>query len=230
MITSIMIDNREPNHIQRADYGCPSVVTVLDSGDVWASCGDSKLLVVERKTPTDLLHSIADNRLFHQCARMKDVSPWCYVVITGQIGVNGSGYAMADGEQTQWRYDAVQGALLSMQEIGVGVLYARGDADFPAAIQRLGKRNRETLRVHPQRGTEFWSHGEAALLALPGIGEDRIAAVLKHTGTPAWALSWLTVMSENGVPGIGPGVKKAIRQALKLKENEEIHVLVKEGE
>ena len=40
----------------------------------------------------------------------------------------------------------------------------------------------------------------------------------------------MTVMSENGVPGIGAGVKKAVRQALKLKENEEIHVLVREEE
>lgn len=52
-LQALIIDSREPEDIQQLDFGCPSVVTALECGDLWASCADGELLVIERKTPSD---------------------------------------------------------------------------------------------------------------------------------------------------------------------------------
>ena len=78
MIKSIIIDSREPESIHKLDFGnVPKMKMTLDAGDLWVACGDGNTLIVERKEPNDLLASIADNRLFNQAAKMRQISNWC---------------------------------------------------------------------------------------------------------------------------------------------------------
>jgi len=231
-ITAVLIDSREDTWVQRLTFGdAPSVVTLLETGDVWVSTSDDVMLLIEHKSPDDLLNSIKDGRLFNQCAEMCERSKWCYVIITGQLQPGANGKVFADGRETGWSWEAVQGALLTVQELGVGVVFARSDADFAATIERLAKRERGRLNISPRRTPHILSAGEAILAALPGIGFDKLNAVLEHAGTPAWALVYLTDLAANGdVPGIGNGTKRAVRKALGLPDDMVLSVLVQEQE
>lgn len=227
-INAISVDQREPEWVFFAFAGLPTVRTMLDTGDVWAAADDDSMLVIERKTPTDLLSTLAADRLFTQCSNLAALSPWAYLVITGTLLPGPDGKTVADGRETGWNYDAVQGALLTVQELGVRVVTCRGDADFAQCVVRLSNRSRKTLPVGPARQTHVLSGGEAVLASLPGIGFEKVQSVLGHCGTPAWALSYLTLLGENGVAGIGDGTKRGIRRALGLDDDLILTVISRE--
>jgi len=227
-IQAVLCDQREPPEIQHLDFGAAKVITLLDVGDVWLAV-DNEMLIIERKTSSDLLASIADGRLFDQCARMRQQSPWCYLVVAGQIRANSSGHVIEDEYiNTQWTWNSVQGALLTVQELGVSIVYCLPD-DFAGCVKRLAGRARGDVRV--QKRTPYTlSAGEAVLASLPGIGEERIDLLLDFSGSPAWALSYLTTLGEPGVDGIGDGIKRRVRAALGLNESEILEVIIKEKE
>lgn len=227
-IQSVVVDQREPPEIQHLNFGAPKVIALLDVGDLWAAV-DNQMLIIERKTPSDLLASIADGRLFDQCARMRAQSPWCYLVVTGQLRTNSAGYVIRDEyEVTKWRWDALQGALLTVQDLGVNVVYCL-DYDFAGCVKRLAARARDEVRIQ-KRAPYTLSAGEAVLASLPGIGEERIDLLLDFSGSPAWALSYLTTLGEPGVDGIGDGIKRRVRGALGLNESEILEVIIKDKE
>lgn len=224
-INSIVIDSREPHWVQQLTFGgVPVAVAMLEAGDVMIATDDNKIVLVERKTADDLLNTIKDGRLFPQAAKMKAVSPWCYLVITGELTQH-HGKVMTDHRITGWNWDSVQGALLTAQELGVGVIFAD---DFEQAVIRLASRDREDVTIRPPRVPSILSEGEAALTALPGIGVDRLSSLLEHTGSPAWALTYLTDPDSDSsidVPGIGQITRLRVRRALRLKENEKLSVI-----
>lgn len=229
MLKSVIIDNREPRHIKSLSFGGVSTsIAQLEAGDIWAATGDDKLLVVERKTGSDLLKTIREQRLFPQAAKMIEVSPWAYLVITGDFSRSADGKVRIDRATTGWSWSAVQGALLTVQEMGVGVVYSD---DFEQAVIRLGKRDRSEVRIGPPRAAIILSDGEALLGALPGIGEERVNALLQYTGTPAWALVYLTEIgaTDGAVSGIGDVTKAKVRRALGLRHNEQMSIQLEEG-
>ena len=225
MITSILIDSREPENIQQLDFGVPVVVTKLDAGDCIISCKDGSILVIERKTPTDLLGSVRDGRLFSQCFKMRQISDWCYLVIVGELWRTRENKVKVDGHrETRWNYDSVQGSLLTVQETGVNVVYT---ADYKPAIERLAKRNREDLKIRPRRQSVPMTPDEALLAALPNIGPILAQQILAKCGNAAHALDWLTNMwagYETKVPGIGSNQKAEIHSLFGLKDREYLTV------
>lgn len=228
-ISVIMIDSREPAHIQRLKFGdVPTVVTALEHGDLWMSTGAGDLICVERKTPSDLLGSIKDGRVFPQVAGMRARTPWSYVVITGALIADHSGKCLADGRITGWDWSSVQGALLTIQELGVGVVHSQGDSDYEATVLRLADRKRGNEYVmQPKHDARVMTSAEVILTSLPGIGWDRAQDLMHHFhGRAGEALAWLTWMGTFGeVAGIGRGVKSQIRKALGLTEDEELFVM-----
>lgn len=216
-ITSVLVDSREPEWVRALDFGVPSVVGELECGDVWAATDDGQLLVVERKTGPDLLASIGDGRLFDQAARMVQQSPWSYVVITEPVTSN-AGNIPGSG----WKYSAVMGALLTVQELGVAVVWADGPGDFGPCVQRLAKRSRAGVRGGraPKRGLEGVSPSAGILAALPGIGPERALALLEHLPNAAWALQYLTdtAWPEHPIPGVSNGTRAKVRSALGLED------------
>ncbi len=229
-ILSIVIDQREPDSIKGLDYGAPVAVALLDAGDAWIACQDA-MLVVERKTSADLCNSISDGRLLDQCVRMRQLSPWAYLVITGNVlwEQTGPGAVIQGYQATGWNMRSVWGALLTVQELGVHLIFAQNEEDYPACLRRLAGRERGEIRIAPARPPRILSPGEQVLSALPGIGWERVGALLEFCGTPAWALSYLTRLGENGVNGIGDGIKRGIRRALELPDDLELHVIAKEN-
>lgn len=227
-IAAVMIDQREPDWVKRMTFGDALVaVTLLECSDFRIACDDGEVLLVERKTASDLLASIADGRLLNQAADMARTSRWSYLLITGEITTNHDGKVVADGILTGWSFAAVQGALLSIQEMGVFVTWCAGNSDIEPALARLAARRRDTsLIIAPARAPATLSAGEAVLAALPGIGLDRLDSLMRAHSTPARALVFLTDTrpAANGVAGIGPHTKANVRKALSLAVGETLTI------
>lgn len=219
-----MVDSREPKAIQELKFGgAMKIVTALDYGDAWATTDNGDLVCIERKAPNDLLSSIKDNRLFNQVAGIRSKTPWAYLVITGVLSSTVSGKVVADERVSGWDWNSVQGALLSVQEMGVRVATCLSDDDYEATICRICSRERKPeFVIEPLSQPKFMSTGEVLLTSLPGIGLERAQTLLKEfDNKPADVLAWLTWHrwhEDHPVAGIGQGIKRGVRAALGLDE------------
>lgn len=232
-IIAAIIDSREPAWVQGLTFGNAMVAhSQLDAGDVLATCDDGALLAIERKTPDDLLNSIREDRLWQQLVGIRALTPWAYLLITGELRRGDDGHVWTDGRATGWAWSAIQGALLQAQEMGVFVVYAASSEDFEAAVMRLAARShRAEMLVAPARAPRILSEAERVLCALPGIGLEKVQPILEYTCTPAFALVWLSQLdNQERVPGIGLGTKRAIKKALGLQDDEEFTVIVNHQE
>ena len=72
------------------------------------------------------------------------------------------------------------------------------------------------------------SRAEAILCGLPGISDGRAGTLLEHCSSAAWALDFLTGNGGGSVPGVGPGTKEAVRQALGLADDLRLAVIDRE--
>lgn len=222
MIKAAIIDSREPDSIKSIRFdGALTTVSKLDYGDMWVSTDDGQLLCVERKTPSDLLGSIKDKRIFQQCAGMRDKTPWAYVVVTGTLNCDNEGKVIANGRKTGWQWSSVQGALLSVQELGVNIAYSQNDSEYPYTIKNIANRSRSTEKLlQPTVQPRLMSPGEIVLSSLPGIGEDKAKLLLdEFNGCAADAIAWLTWLDTTyTVAGVSTGTKQKVRSALGLTD------------
>lgn len=231
-LTGVFIDNREPANITSLKFGgVPVAITQLDCGDVWASTDDGALLVIERKTPSDLLGSIKDGRLFQQCVAMRERSKWAYLMVTGSLAHTLDGHVVTDNRTTLWRFDDVWGALLTVQEMGVSLVVCQSDSHYEEAVIRLARRERgEQKVIQPRTQARILSQAETILTSLPGIGLERAGALLGRFGDASHALAWLTWLNSiEEVSGIGDGTKHNIRRAMGLKAEEWLTVFTEEA-
>lgn len=235
MIQSVMIDSREPQWVKDLKFAnVPVAVTLLPAGDVWIATDDNALLCIERKTPDDFLNSLRDDRVFAQCAALREQTQWAYLLITGTF-LRGADSKVITGRITGWDWNAVQGALLTIQEMGVGVIHCGSDHDLESIVTRLANRNREMVRIPPSRLTHVLSDAEAVIASLPGIGIERldtINAAYPLNECAYMALCALTDYDPDGwdLPGIGAGITRKIRKVLGLPDNVFLSPTRKESE
>jgi ERCC4-type nuclease len=228
-ITAIMIDSREPEWVQKLEFGgLPKTVTMLDWGDCMAATDDGSMVLVERKTPDDFLGSLRDERLFLQLSNMLLITRYGYLMITGELQRGPGGVVVTDRGQTGWSWAAVQGALLTIQEMGIFVTYSGGDQDYEAAILRLGNRDRKAvLELGPAKKVRLLDPSEAIVSTLPGIGIERLHQVMEYCQTAANALVALTD-EDTQIPAVPMSVKKRVRQALGLTPGQEFQIHINE--
>lgn len=235
-IDAILIDSREPAWVQRLTFGgVPTSVMMMDAGDLTAVCDDGSMLSIERKTPDDFLNTLRDERLFPQLTRLveprineqinNNMTTWPYLVITGELSRSPKGKVVtSDRGETGWDWAAVQGALLTVQEMGVFVAHCGGDGDYEACVVRLSNRCRDKeFKLLPPRPPQIVGASANFLAGLPGIGVERVLDLLKWAGSPAHALIGITDL-EVDVPGIPMGVRKKIRSMLGLKDFQHLDV------
>lgn len=218
-ILAVMVDQREPEWVQRLKFGgVPTTVTLLDTGDLHIAAGDGTLILVERKTPDDFLGTLRDERLFPQCANMLGLTRWAYLVITGEFRRGPGGKVVTDRE-TGWNYAAVQGALLSLQEMGIFVVFSGGEQDYETCILRLADRKHDPqLLLAPARPHSSLGLAEAFLCGLPGMGPERARHLMDYCGTAKMALMALT--DGKPIPGIPSNVQRNARMMLGLIDGE----------
>lgn len=196
--------------------GIPEVVN-LPAGDIWLDN-----VIIERKEPHDLLESIKDGRLFNQCAEMRLHSDHCYLLILGQLIWGYDGKIIGIG----WNFRSIQGALLQVQELGVGVVYAQDKTDLATSLVWLHKRNQINQIILPQRKqAESLSPEIQMLSSLPGIGLERATELLKNYNLID---ALLCLIDEDcKVNGIGPKTKQNIRNLLNLAQGETLQKVTK---
>ncbi len=243
-IATVIIDSREPKWVQELSFGgVPTAVAQLDYGDLHVLCEDDCMLIIERKTPDDFLNSLRNERLFVQSAkcaqarleaqlRMETIDTiWPYLVITGQFYPSPEGKAITPRGVTGWNWNSIQGALLSIQEMGTPVVFAASDADYEKLVIRLANRpHKAETQILPPKPPSILSPGHQILASLPGIGMDRLKIAMDYAGgLPAWALVGLTD-PEREYKGIPKSTQKAIRGALKLGPNERLEIITVEDE
>lgn len=237
MITAIMIDSREPEFFQRLKFGgAPTMVTTLETGDVQAVTDDGCTLAFERKTPSDFLNSLKDDRLFPQLARMTEIrnaqarmdeqlTYFPYLVITGPFLPGANGKVNADGRETGWGYASIMGTLLSIQEMGVFVTFCNTDLDYEDCILRIGKRDRkpETKILAPRPARTLGPRFDF-LAGIQGVEVEYAQKILDWSNNNiAHALAGITDMS---IPAPVPmSVRKRFRTMLGLCEGETLEVI-----
>lgn len=229
-ITAIMIDRREPESIKKLTFGgIPTTVTMLETGDIYAVTDDGHTLVIERKTQDDFLNTLKDERLFPQLARMVEkrnaqitngepVTEWAYLVIEEPFTADRNGKVITSRGVTGWSWASLQGRLLSIQELGVMVVYANGALDYQDCILRIGRRNRDSqMRVMPAKTPNVLGPAEVFLTSLPGIGIERAQEVLEWADhNVAHALIGLTDMDIKSPVGLA--MRRRVREVIGLDE------------
>jgi hypothetical protein len=154
---------------------------------------------------------------------------WPYLVITGNLTATANGAVATEHRESAWSFASIQGALLSIQEMGVFIAQCTGDSDYEACILRLGNRERKSVQyILPPRPPHQLGPGVGIIASLPGVGVDRALDILRWAGnSPAVALSGLTDLAIQAP--IGNAYRKKIRQVLGLKENQQLEFYTNEA-
>ena len=230
MIRSVIIDSREPEWVRQLGfYGARKTVMEMEFGDIWATCDDGQTLVIERKEPEDFVGSMVSNRLLRQAnglAQLREGGLWPYLLISGDLMSGPNGRTYVNGKIRDIAYNAIQGLLLSIQELGVFVYYASDSRDLEAAVMRLANRERSPMMTIPPAKRSGCLLGPSAdfLSGLPGIGSSFADAILKNSGTAAHALEMLT--GREPIPNVQIGQKRRdrIRTVLGLRPNQKLKI------
>lgn len=173
--------------------GVPTDVRRLATGDYLAGRA-----VVERKTVNDLHLSIIEKRFWTQIGRLSRATRHPYLLVEG-----------TDIDAGPLRPESVRGAILAVQELGIGLIRTSSPEDSALWLEILAGRGR------PRRGptrvfaSSASSPQEAMLAAVPGISVVTARALLNRFGSVADVLAadpsdWLSTR------GVGPKRAQAL--------------------
>lgn len=213
----ITIDTNEathhPEYLRMSWDGCLVSSANLAAGDFQIIVPDGTTILIERKSVPDLMASIADGRLFNQVAEMVKITPWCYVMIYGVMMETETGTSYAKGGEwveREWSWSSIQGSLLSVQEMGCGIVYT---TDIHATISQLMNRSRNDVKIAPRREPYTFSPHETVLMSLPGIGSKKAQEILAVMPSLGMALEYLTGHADvSAIQGIGSKTRDNMRQ------------------
>jgi len=235
MLDKVTFASNEPLPYKELTFSdTPTTVKPLTVGDAWLVSGDATI-IVERKTLGDLLASIQDGRLLTQAAEMGKLSQlfprtWCYLIVMGLTKIHSGVYWVA-GKQTKFSKRRVEGALATVQQLGVTVV--RNVTPTPAAyahtLRWLARRDRRAVRVGRKRQAFMSSRQERVLMELSAnIGETRAQAIMANNPNLAWALVALADGKATSIPGVGSATCDSVRATLGLEFDQEFGIVIKE--
>jgi ERCC4-type nuclease len=211
MLTSIFYNGLDMQ--AQPEWGVPTISAPIAPASYLAVCADGAQLAISVMTTNDLRDALRNKTLYADMIKLRNLSPWAYFITL-------------EGKRTL--DDDLSGALLSVQEIGVGTLHIKQET-LVETVQRLASRDRSTRRVRPPRDVLFADPDLDMLLSLPGIGEQKAEALLEHCGGAAWALMVLTD-DQHEFPGVGPETRRKVREAMGLHDDMSFRVEVHEKE
>lgn len=223
MSSILTILSKSPAHPDLASLstigGVALVPAATGPADLLAVCADGATLAIKYWRPGDLLHAIREADFDGALVALRQLSPHATLLIGGVLVPNADGKVRDGDTITGWRWDAYQGALLTAQELGVGVVTLQHAQHVAATVEQLARRKRGPVRATPARDGLFYSPAELMLLALPGVGETKADALLTYCGSVAGALQALTDDAA-AVPGVGPKTRAEVRRVLGLGPDE----------
>lgn len=215
-------------------------------------------LLVQRKSGTDLVHSIGD-RLNSSLARMHEVAPLRagqhVLLFTGTLTCGADGVAVIDGRDAMGKFWPVAAALARWGDRGGVVEMLPADAMIPQWVEMRLKHlkeyagpNGDTRLVYPSDAYPLdlpaaddplqlpiaVRDGRVVLARLNGIGPKLAERIWEYCGRNlGWALTLLTDESSpelHKIPGIGLTTIRNIRQQFGLPSDLRLHLLADGGE
>jgi len=237
-IVAVTVANTEPDYFKNLKFG--GVPKMIDHDpkafDVMAITDDGMTLIFERKTAGDFLNTLKEDRLFPQLARMTEIrnaqaragepiTSWPYIVITGSFLPGTNGKVVADGRETGWSFASAMGTILSIQELGIFVVFANGDMDFEACVLRIGARSRDPeIKILAPRPAKTLGPKIDMLTGIPGVGVENAQTILQWAGDNlAQALVGLTDMEIKSP--IGLSLRRKFRNLLGLQDCENLEIV-----
>ena len=234
-LRQILLDVRTLSTEARASIVAPDGVDMLQitnplaapltAGNVMMLCVDPHPLGVITLlgwvvTAHQMLHELKHGTLLINCAQVQKASPWSYLLISGSIQPAPDGKKIElNGRSSSFEWRAIQGALLTIAEMGVQVVWIGEDKRLGDTLVWLAERDRSPKKVQPARETLFATPAEQILTALPGIGPERADQLLRNTGgNVILALNALTD-PENDMPGIPQKVREDARKIFALPDD-----------
>jgi ERCC4-type nuclease len=179
----------------------------LNVGDVWAIDEHGVITIILVVNEEDLKSLVFSNEIFRKAEAMRSITPWSYIIRC---------YSYSDSFN---HGSTIEGALLSLQELGVIIAYTENTPDvISERITQIITRDRRNKRNEPRRNFVTTTDGETILLSLPGIGPAKLATLLNECGIVAMALCALTDVSIK-TPLITTDQKLKIRKALELDDD-----------
>lgn len=159
------------------------IVARLRYGDLFTNLSTGVVLI-ERKTPNDLLASIRDGRAFEQVRGMTEAARFVFVVIHGSLTYNRDDQAVADGRPTGWNGQSVRMALVALQGAGAIVVQTHSGG-YVELVKHLLAWCAKADSKWAMRKAVHWLPRDAKrdfLAQLPGVGSERVDALIEHFG------------------------------------------------
>lgn len=218
---SFSVDSREPRayltNLQHAAGDQTSIaVYQMPFGDYGWPAPDTGMVLVERKTVRDFMHSIEDGRWAKQIAGLVSSSPLPILLLEGSYEYDaGGGHIVVNHHTEAWSPDFLDGALLTAQRQGLYVSHCPfGPRAVAHRLLRLREwslrqthntltpRNREVYSAHPAEQVAL-----AMLCMFPGVGQKTARAWLDKWGSVTGVIS---ALSRGDVPGKLGGELRAL--------------------
>ena len=191
----VIVDSREPKFIgeQLKSFGLTVAEDTLVAGDFCFFPHGLKV-GIERKTTSDLLNSLRDNRMVSQAHKMIATYDVALLLIEGRYDRAPNGivtYESKTGwQESGWSWDSFTGMMLDLKWMGL-LQHQCMSGDAAREIARLvgslckeshswiRSRERPTvMSIDPQ-----WRHAMWSLMAFPGVGGEWSDAMLKDKGS-----------------------------------------------
>ena len=237
-IVAVTVANTEPDYFKNLSFG--GVPKMIDHDprafDVTALTDDGMTLFFERKTPSDFLNTLKEERLFPQLARMTELrnmqqvnseplTSWPYLIITGSFLPGANGKVNAEGRETGWSFASVMGTLLSIQEMGIFVTFANGDMDYEKCILRIGSRSRDPqTKIVAPRPARNLGPKINFLTGIDGIGVEHAQTILRLSGDNL-AQALVGLADPEIKSPIGLSLRRKFRTLLGLQETESLEIV-----
>ena len=221
-LMTVLIDSKQPDVLSHLGYdGVTPLRVPLAAGSLNLIAHDGALLAIERLPVESLTMAIRRGTLSDRAAALKALTPWAYLVLVGDLASDRKGKAIIAGQPSGWEWRSVQGALATLQELGVVVLSCASDNQLGDLLVTLARRDRGPVKVAPPRETLFTTPAEQLLCAIPGIGEEKAEQLLTEYPSAAWALIALT-NPDYAPKGVGPKTIASARAALGLHDSQQL--------
>jgi len=216
-------DPAEPLLRTKQQLAGRDVTRLAIASDVLIPTQTGHTLAINYWAASTFLHSIRSKELDSKVYQLSQISPWSYLIIRDVLAPHQNGQTLHDGKPTGWRWTAVQGAMLSVQEMGVGLISIRDESQLDDCLISLISRDRGLKRMRQPRELLWATPAEELLMSLPGIGEEKAEQLLRECGNAANALAAITG-DDIKLSGIGPETKRKAREALGLVDDESIYI------
>jgi DNA excision repair protein ERCC-4 len=186
----ILVDIHEPQPILMG-LGSLACRVALPTGDYSFYGEGAKKVIVERKTPADLLNAISTGRFQDQIVRTIMESDYALVLIEGAFSATKDGFIRYGGVTSSFPYTGVMDLLLTCQLSGAYLVTSSGQDNTVAVLKSLYHYFQKPEHVSLQRPKRFKlfpddinTQREALMCAIPGIGPEMAKRLLAHFGAP----------------------------------------------